>query len=177
MEITELRINRETVCLSLTGRGDFSRPDFERLKPPLPLTNAPKTSFITFAKLDILERSIFGELDGFGGALGDAGPALNTFFWMDRIRFILFHLIDLAGTNLNAVSTTRAFVFINHRVHIQDLKFQIAPACRQARISNLGLSATSKNVSPAKAGIQFFESHLDSRFGGSDKECHFLASS
>jgi len=55
---------------------------------------------------DYSERSIFGELDGFGRALGDAGPALNTFFWMDRIRSVLFHLIDLAGTNLNAVPTT-----------------------------------------------------------------------
>jgi hypothetical protein len=34
---------------------------------------------------DYLERSIVGELDGFGRALGDAGPALDTFFWMDRI--------------------------------------------------------------------------------------------
>jgi len=28
------------------------RPDFGRLKPPLPQTNAPKTSFITFTKLN-----------------------------------------------------------------------------------------------------------------------------
>ena len=54
-----------------------------------------------------LERSIVGELDGFAGALVDAGPALNTFFWMGRIRFILFHLIDFAWANLNAISTTR----------------------------------------------------------------------
>jgi hypothetical protein len=60
-----------------------------------------------------LERSIVGELDGFGWALGDAGPAFNTFFWMDRIRFVVFHLIDLAGTNLNAISTTRAFFLID----------------------------------------------------------------
>jgi hypothetical protein len=62
---------------------------------------------------DYSERSIFGELDGFGWALGDAGPALNTFFWMDRIRLILFHLIDLAGANFNAVPTTRAFILID----------------------------------------------------------------
>jgi hypothetical protein len=60
-----------------------------------------------------LERSILGELDGFGGALGDAGPALNTFFWMDRIRFVLFHLIDLAGANFNTVSTTRTLFLIH----------------------------------------------------------------
>jgi len=124
-EDIELRINRETLCLSLTGRGDFSRPDFGRLKPPLILTNAPKTSFITFAKLNILERSIIGELDGFGGALGDAGPALNTVLGMNWIRFILFHLIDLAGADFNTVPTTRAFVFINHRVHNLNPKIQI----------------------------------------------------
>jgi hypothetical protein len=66
---------------------------------------------------DYLERSIFGELDGFGRALVDAGPALNAFFWMDRIRFILFHLVDFARADLNAIPTTRTFVFINHRVH------------------------------------------------------------
>jgi hypothetical protein len=60
-----------------------------------------------------LEKSIIGELDGFGRALGDAGPALNTFFWMGRIRLFISHLINLAGTNLNAVSTTCAFVLIN----------------------------------------------------------------
>jgi len=55
---------------------------------------------------DYLERSIIGELDGFGRALVDAGPAFNAFFGMDRIRFILFHLIDLARTNLNTIPTT-----------------------------------------------------------------------
>jgi len=75
-------------------------------------------------------------LDGLGRALGDAGPALNAFFRMDWIRFVLFHLIDFAGANLNAVPTPVAFVSINHRIHIQDFKFQIAPAYRQAGISN-----------------------------------------
>jgi len=48
----ELRINKGTPYLSLMGRGDFSRPDFGRLKPPLPQTNALKTNSITFAKLN-----------------------------------------------------------------------------------------------------------------------------
>jgi uncharacterized protein with HEPN domain len=48
----ELRINKETRHLLLKGRGDFSRPDFGRLKPPLPKGTAPKRSFITFAKLN-----------------------------------------------------------------------------------------------------------------------------
>jgi len=39
------------------GRGDFSRPDLGRLKPPLPQTNAPKTSFITYAKLNSCHAS------------------------------------------------------------------------------------------------------------------------
>jgi len=37
----------------LMGRGDLSRSDFGRLKPPLPEKNAPKTSSITFGKLTI----------------------------------------------------------------------------------------------------------------------------
>jgi len=34
--IIKLRINKGTLYLFLMGRGDFSRPDFWRLKPPLP---------------------------------------------------------------------------------------------------------------------------------------------
>jgi hypothetical protein len=52
LAIIELRINKETRHLLLKGRGDFSRPDFGRLKPPLPKGTAPKRSFITFAKLN-----------------------------------------------------------------------------------------------------------------------------
>jgi len=55
---------------------------------------------------DYLERLFIGKLDGFGRALVDAGPALNTLFGMNWIRFILFHLIDFARANLNAVATT-----------------------------------------------------------------------
>ena len=51
-EISELHINKGTLYVFRMGRGDFSRPDFGRLKPPLPQTNAPKTCFITFAKLN-----------------------------------------------------------------------------------------------------------------------------
>jgi hypothetical protein len=69
---------------------------------------------------------IFVEVDGFRRALIDTRPALDAFFQTDGIRFFVFHLIDLAGANLNAISTPRTFVFINHRVHIQDFKFQIA---------------------------------------------------
>jgi hypothetical protein len=38
--------------LFLTGRGDFSRPNFGRLKPPLPQMSEPKTSSVTFTKLN-----------------------------------------------------------------------------------------------------------------------------
>ena len=34
------------------GRGDFSRPDIGRLKPPLPQEITPKISSITFTKLN-----------------------------------------------------------------------------------------------------------------------------
>jgi len=69
-------------------------------------------------KENYLEGSIFGELDGFRRALGDAGPAFNALFGMDRIRFILFHLVDFARTNLNAVPTTLTFFLAYNRVHI-----------------------------------------------------------
>jgi hypothetical protein len=32
----EFHVNKGTVYFFLKGRGDFSRPDFGRLKPPLP---------------------------------------------------------------------------------------------------------------------------------------------
>jgi len=48
----ELRINKGTPYLPRKGRGDFSRPDFGRLKPPLPITTVLRTGFITFAKLN-----------------------------------------------------------------------------------------------------------------------------
>jgi len=50
--IVERRRNKGALCLLRMGTGDFSRPDLGRLKPPLPQTNAPKTGFITFAKLN-----------------------------------------------------------------------------------------------------------------------------
>jgi hypothetical protein len=62
---------------------------------------------------DYLERSIFGELDGLLRALVDAGPALDTFFGMDGVRFVIFHLIDFTGTDLSTIATTRAFVLIH----------------------------------------------------------------
>ena len=64
-----------------------------------------------------LERSIFVELDRLLRTLADAGPAFNTFFWMDRIRFILVHLIDFTGTDLNTVATTRAYISIHYGIH------------------------------------------------------------
>ena len=50
--ITELRINKGTPYLSFMGRGDFSRPDIGRLKPPLPQEITPKISSITITKLN-----------------------------------------------------------------------------------------------------------------------------
>jgi hypothetical protein len=50
--IIELRINKGTIYLSRMGRGDFSRPDAGRLKPPLPETNSLITSPNNFTKLN-----------------------------------------------------------------------------------------------------------------------------
>jgi hypothetical protein len=40
--ITELHINKGTPYLSFMGRGDFSRPDIGRLKPPYPRRSRQK---------------------------------------------------------------------------------------------------------------------------------------
>ena len=53
-------MGKGTLYLFLKGRGDFSRPDFGRLKPPLPQTIVPKSSSIAFAKLNNNDKSSFG---------------------------------------------------------------------------------------------------------------------
>jgi hypothetical protein len=82
MEIIEFRINRGTPSFPFTGRGDFSRPDFGRLKPPLPLTNAPKISFITFAKLNFLEdQSSVSWMDSDGHWLTQVQHSIHSSGW------------------------------------------------------------------------------------------------
>ncbi len=54
LAIIELRINKGTPYLSFMGRGDFSRPDIRRLKPPLLQEITLKISSITFTKLNNL---------------------------------------------------------------------------------------------------------------------------
>ena len=77
---------------------------------------------------DNLERLIFVELDGLLRTLVDAGPALDTLFRMNGVRFVIFHLIDFTGTDLNTVATTRAFISIHYGIHIQNFKFRITLA-------------------------------------------------
>jgi hypothetical protein len=60
------------------------------------------------------------ELDGLLRTLVDTAPALDTLFGMDGVRFIIFHLIDFTGTDLNAVATTRTYISIHHGIHIQN---------------------------------------------------------
>jgi hypothetical protein len=60
--IIELRINKETFHFLPMGRGDFSRPDFGRLKPPLPQKDSLKRSFITFVKLNNKAIEVYGGL-------------------------------------------------------------------------------------------------------------------
>jgi hypothetical protein len=52
LAITELHLNKGTPYLSFMGRGDFSRPDIGRLKPPLPREITAKISSITFTKVN-----------------------------------------------------------------------------------------------------------------------------
>ena len=68
------------------------------------------------------------ELDGLLRTLVDAGPALDTLFGMDGVRFVVFHLIDFTGTDLNTVATTLAYISIHYRIHIQNFKFRITLA-------------------------------------------------
>jgi hypothetical protein len=66
------------------------------------------------------------ELDGLLWTLVDAGPALDTLFGMDGVRFVIFHLIDFTGTDLNTVATTLAYISIHYGIHIQNFKLQIS---------------------------------------------------
>jgi hypothetical protein len=62
------------------------------------------------------------ELDGFRWTLVDAGPTFDAFLGMDRIRFLLLDFIDFTRADLNAVSTTLAFVLINNRIHFANVR-------------------------------------------------------
>ena len=73
-------------------------------------------------------RLIFVELDGLLRTLVDAGPALDTLFGMDGVRFVIFHLINFTGTDLNTVATTLAYISIHYGIHIQNFKFRITLA-------------------------------------------------
>jgi hypothetical protein len=68
--------------------------------------------------------SILKESDGFGGALGNAGPAFDTILRVDRTGFISSKLVNLAWADLGTVSTAVAFIFIDNRIH-RDSKSQI----------------------------------------------------
>jgi hypothetical protein len=48
--IIEYRISKGILYLFLMSRGDFSRPDFGRLKPPLPKANTPINKFHYFCE-------------------------------------------------------------------------------------------------------------------------------
>jgi hypothetical protein len=57
------------------------------------------------------------EMDGLRSTLIDTGPAFYTIFWMDRIGFIFFDLIDFTGADLGTVSTAITFFAIYHWDH------------------------------------------------------------
>jgi len=61
--------------------------------------------------------SILRELDRFHRTLVHAGPALNTILRPGWIGSLLFYFIDLAGTDLDTVSTAIAFLSVYNRVH------------------------------------------------------------
>ncbi len=46
-----------------------------------------------------------------------AGPAFNTILRPGRIGSFFFEVINLTGTDLNAVSTAIAFFSVNSRIH------------------------------------------------------------
>jgi hypothetical protein len=69
--------------------------------------------------------SILRELDRFHRTLVHAGPALNTILRPGRTGSLLFYFIDLAGTDLDTVSTAIAFLLVDDRIHGY-FKFQIS---------------------------------------------------
>jgi hypothetical protein len=61
--------------------------------------------------------SILIKLDRLHWALVHAGPALNTILGAGRIRLLFFDFIDLAGTDLDAVSAAITFPWVDDRIH------------------------------------------------------------
>lgn len=61
--------------------------------------------------------SIFVKLNGLRRTLVDTGPAFDTILWMERIGSVFFDLIDLARTDLGAVSTAIALIVVDNRIH------------------------------------------------------------
>jgi hypothetical protein len=72
------------------------------------------------------KRSILTELDRLHRTLVHTGPAFDAFFSMGWIRFVHLNLIDLAGADLNAVSTTFTFLLVHNGIHISNAKSQRA---------------------------------------------------
>jgi len=64
------------------------------------------------------ESPIFAKLDRLSGTLVYAGPAFDAVLETDRGRFLPFHLVDFAGTDLDTVVTAAAFLLVNDRIHI-----------------------------------------------------------
>jgi hypothetical protein len=65
------------------------------------------------------------KLNRFNRALVYAGPALNTILRPGRIGSLFFDFIDLAGTDLDTVSTAIAFFSVDDRIHDLNPNFQI----------------------------------------------------
>ena len=61
--------------------------------------------------------SILIKLDRLHWALVHAGPALNTILRAVRIRLLFFDFIDLARTDLDAVSAAITLLRVNDRIH------------------------------------------------------------
>jgi hypothetical protein len=58
------------------------------------------------------------ELDGLRWTLIHAGPTLDAILGTNGIRFVKLDLINLTGTDLNAVSTTPTFLLVHNRIHM-----------------------------------------------------------
>ncbi len=75
--------------------------------------------------LALPNRSILMKLDRFRRTLVHAGPALNTILRAGRVGSLFSDFIDLAGTDLDTVSTTVAFFSVDDGIHMKISSFKL----------------------------------------------------
>ena len=85
----------------------------------------------------------------------DAGPAFDAVLETNGTGFIFPHLVDLARADLNAVSTTLAFLFIHYGIHVTTRKEHDAKRILDSRLSRNGIPNRWQAVSTFFCPYQF----------------------